>query len=52
VTLGTLVIWSLSRLDNGNHMPCLDGFGRSASSGMNCWWYGTLKEIDWNIRRY
>jgi len=26
MTSGTLVIWSLSRLDNGTHKPCPDGF--------------------------
>jgi len=26
VTSGTLVIWLLSRSDNGTRMPCYDGF--------------------------
>jgi len=36
VTLGTLVIWSLSPSDHGTRMPCADGFVRSAGYGMNC----------------
>jgi len=30
VTSGILIIWSLSRLDNGTRMSCLDGFDWSA----------------------
>jgi len=46
VTSGTLVIWSLSRLDNGTRMPSPNGFDWSAGSSMNCQWYRTLEEID------
>jgi len=46
VTSGTLVIWSLSRSDHDTRRPCLDGFVRSAGSGMNCQWNGTQEEID------
>ena len=49
---GTLVIWSLSRLDNGTRRPCPDGFDWSAGSSMNCQWYKTLEEIDYNTRWY
>ena len=52
MTSGTLVIWSLSRLDNGTRRPCPDGFNWSAGSSMNCQWYGTLEEIDSNTRCY
>jgi len=45
VTLGTLVIWSLSRSDHGTRMPCLDGFVWSAGSDMNCQWYETLRRL-------
>ena len=42
MTSGTLVIWSLSRLDNGTRMPCPDGFDWSGApvwtaSGMGHW---------------
>ena len=42
MTSGTLVIWSLSRLDNGTRMPCPNGFSWSAgsnrtASGMGHW---------------
>ena len=46
MTTGTLVIWSLSRLNHGTRMPRSDGFDRSASSGTNYQWYGTLEKID------
>jgi len=46
VTSGILVIWSLSRLDNGTRMRCPDGFDWNAGSSMNYQWYGTLEEID------
>jgi len=46
VTSEMLVIWSLSHSDHGTRMPCSDGFGRSAGSGTNYQWYGTLEEID------
>jgi len=43
---GTLVIWSLSHLDNGIRMPCPDEFDWSVGSNIDCQWYGTLDEID------
>jgi len=46
LTIGMLVIWSLSHSDHGTHMPYSDGLGWSAGSGMNCQWYGTLEKID------
>ena len=46
MTTGILVVWSLSSLDHGTRMLYSDGFGQSAGSGMNCQWYGTLKEIN------
>ena len=46
VTSGTLAIWLFSRLDNGTHMSCPDGFDWSTDSSMNYQWYGTLEEID------
>jgi len=46
VTSGTLVIWSLSCLDYGTYMPFSKKFVQSVGSGMNCQWYGTLKEIN------
>ena len=46
MTSGTLVIWSLSRLNNGTRMTCPDGFDWGAGSSMNCQWFGTLEEID------
>ena len=52
VTSETLVIWSLSRLDNDTRMPCPDGFNWSVGSSMDYQWYGTLEEIDENIRWY
>ena len=52
MTSGTLVIWLLSRLDNGIRRPCPDGFDWSAGSSMNCQWYGTLEESDYNTRWY
>ena len=33
----TLIIWSLFCSYNGTHMPCSDGFIRSAGSNMNCY---------------
>jgi len=46
MTMWTLVIWSLSRLDHGTCMPCSDGFDWSTGSSMNYQWYETLEEID------
>jgi len=46
MTSETLVIWSLSHLDNGTRMPCPDGFDWNVGSSMNCQWYETLEEID------
>jgi len=45
VTSGTLVIWSLSHSDHGTRMPYLDGFVRSAGSGMNCQWHGHWRRL-------
>jgi len=38
-----LVIWSLSRSDNGTHMSYPDGFNWRTGSGLNCQWYDTLE---------
>jgi len=43
---------TFARSGHGTHMLCSNGFGRSASSGMNCQWYRTLEEIDLNTKRY
>ena len=42
MTTGTFI----SRLNHGTRMPCSDGFGQSAGSGMNCQWFETSEEID------
>ena len=45
MTSGTLVIWSLSRLDNGTRRPCPDGFDWSAGSSMTASGMGHWKRL-------